>query len=635
MPKKVKYGAEDITMLEGLEPVRENPGWYLGNVQNRMFQCFREAIDNSIDEWMHGVGKEILIEINTKQNSILIADNGRGIPVDFHEKAKMPALTVVLTKLNAGAKFGGGKQYTISGGVHGVGISCVNAVSSRFDCWSLNNGKYWMYQSFKDGNPTKKSLQRVDPPKRAAKYSGTIVKFKPNPKFFGDHANIPVNKIKAWLKDIQYLCAGLRFVLYVDKERTIYKNDKGLAQYVQDLIKDKGVSRMGQVFSFESKDRTVQVAMAWTSATEEMSLSFVNNIYTKQGGTHVKGFVRAFDKAIKQYKPANLKSAKAKNVKPSDLRTGLLSIVSVKVRKPSFDSQTKDCLDSNEAIALVEEALLPELKKWFQQNSNLVNRVYSYAIKLRHEMEKFQKATRAIRDLNKFEGSSGRIMVDPPNRYIAAPDVKREEREIFIVEGDSAKGTLKDARFRHQEVLALSGKIPNAIKSKTHSMQKNPDIKNLIKVVGAGILKNCAVSKCRAAKVVFMMDADPDGYHITALGLAFCCEYMRPLLESGMIYIVNAPLYACEYKGKKYYGASMDKIRDQIPKSGHKGLIFTRFKGWGEASSDDLETIAMDRETRKLYRVRIDEDDIETIRAIMGQETTARKELLGLEEDDA
>lgn len=619
----VTYTANDIDVLEGLEGVRKRPSIYVGDTnKHALFQIIKEAIDNAVDEALIGANDRVLIKLHKESMSILVADAGRGIPVETHSKTQISTLTTILTRIHAGGKFNG-KEVTV--GTHGVGISATNALSSIFEVWTYRAKKFnsdqsvpktWYYQKFEKGIPFCEVIEGVKPPLDWK--SGTIVQFTPDPTIFVKNYKIPTKRLEEWLYSLQYLCPGLEFTLWANDKETTYKSKNGISQWVNELVAKRESTTIGK--RFEYKDNELQVALQWTNCDDEDVLSYVNCCPTIDHGSHFEGFKKALNDSLASFSEEKYSK--------DDLRIGLVEILHFKMREPTYDTQTKEHLSSDFAESRIKELLTPALTDFFSRNRSLADTILTKAIKLRQARERFKKDREAIRGITLVSKTAKHVL---PAVLLGAPHCKPEERELFICEGRSAQGTLKDARDpRYQEVLPLKGKFTNAAKLPTSRVLQNEDIQNIFTAIGSNQntkdMFQCDPKKARVGKVLWLPDEDEDGKHIRCLGLTLVCKYMYELVLAGMVYIVNAPLFITSYKDTKYYGKTLQEIQKKLPEGAK--VHITRMKGWGQAPASDMKIIACNPNTRSLYRVELTDRCLGKVEELMGSDSCARKKLL-------
>lgn len=620
------YTASDIDVLEGLEGVRKRPNMYVGDVnKHALFQIIKEAIDNAVDEALVGANDRVLIELQKDSMSILVADAGRGIPVETHTKTQISTLTTILTRIHAGGKFSG-KEVTV--GTHGVGISATNALSSVFEVWTCRakrfnteqaSPKTWYYQKFEKGVPTCEVTEGVKPPLDGWK-SGTVVRFVPDPSIFVRNYKLPTRRVEEWLYSLQYLCPGLEFTLVVNGKSTVYKSKSGINQWVGELVSKKEATTVGK--KFEYADNELQIALQWTDCDDEHVLSYVNCCPTADHGSHFEGFRKALNESLASFSEEKYSR--------DDLRIGLVGVLHFKMKEPAYEGQTKEKLASDFAELRVKELLTPVLTDFFSRNRTLADTILTKAIKLKQAKERFKKDREAIRGITLVSRTAKHVL---PAVLLGAPHCRPEDRELFICEGKSAQGTLKNARDpRYQEVLPLKGKFTNAAKFPTSKVLQSEDIQNIFTAVGSNQntkdLFECDPKKARVGKVLWLPDEDEDGKHIRCLGLTLVCHYMRELVLAGMVYIVNAPLFITSYRDTKYYGKTLQDIHNKLPKGAK--VHITRMKGWGEAPASDMKIIACNPDTRSLIRVELTDRCLDRIQELMGSDSLARKNLLGI-----
>ncbi len=630
--KKGAYGADSIQALEGMEHVRMRPSMYIGDVGVRgLHHLIYEVVDNSIDEAMAGYCDTITVTIN-KDESITIRDNGRGIPVDMHKKEGVSALEVVMTKIGAGGKFDK-DSYKVSGGLHGVGVSVVNALSERLVATVYRQGKVWE-QEYERGVALYpiKTIGETDE-------TGTQVTFKPDPQIFTGGTIFIYDTLASRLRELAYLNKGLTIKLEDEREyekdgsyrgETFY-SEEGLKEYIRFLDGNREPI-IAEVISMEGEknDIPVEVAMVYNTSFNENLFSYVNNINTHEGGTHLTGFRRGLTTTLKKYAETSGMLDKVKfDIAGDDFREGLTAIVSVKVQEPQFEGQTKTKLGNREVSAAVSQAVSEMLENYLEENPNDAKTIIEKVIiaaQARH-------AARKARDMvqRKTVMSGGGL----PGKLSDCAEQDPEKCEVFLVEGDSAGGTAKQGRDRHfQAILPLRGKILNVEKAMSHRVFDNEEIRNIFTALGVTIgteedSKALNLEKLRYHKVVIMCDADVDGSHIATLILTFFYRYMRGLVEGGHVYIATPPLYMVKRGSKKDY-AWTDEERDALIEEFGKGSTVQRYKGLGEMNAEQLWDTTMNPEHRTLRQVVID-NDVEADRIfsmLMGDEVPPRKEFI-------
>ena len=630
---KGDYNASNITALEGLEAVRKRPSMYIGSTDSKgLHHLVWEVVDNSIDEHLAGHATLIQTTIN-KDNSITVQDDGRGIPTGMHEKLQKSALEVVMTVLHAGGKFDK-DTYKVSGGLHGVGVSCVNALSTHLKAEVHREGKIYT-QEYSKGIPTT-TVDEIG----VYEKNGTIITFQPDPEIF-DALEYRYETLAARMRELSYLNKGLRLILVdqrVVNEDGSFKKEEflsegGLAEFVVylDESKTKLIDKPIHVIGKEDNVE-VEVAMQYNTTFSENIYSFVNNINTREGGTHVSGFRRAINRLFKQYGDDNGLFKKLKfTVSGEDFREGLTAVVSVKVPEPQFKGQTKGELGNSEVTGIVSRCVGDVLKHFLEENPNIAKRIIDKVILAATARHAARKAREMVQRKNVLTGSG------LPGKLSDCSSKNPDESEIFLVEGDSAGGTAKQGRDRQfQAILPLRGKILNVEKAMEHKIYDNEEIKNMFTALGVSIEEKdegrfLNIEKLRYHKIVIMCDADVDGSHIVTLILTFFFRYMKPLIENGYIYIAAPPLYQVK-KGKQFrYCWSeeerMEAIANYSNSENDASVKVQRYKGLGEMNADQLWETTMDPDARILRRVTI-EDVVEVDRVftmLMGDEVPPRR----------
>jgi len=607
------YTAKDIAVLDDLEAVRKRPGMYIGNVGLRgLHHLLWEVVDNSVDEALAGFCKKIVVTLHP-DGSVSVEDDGRGIPVDMHELGR-PALEIVMTKLHAGGKFGE-KVYKVAGGLHGVGVSVVNALSEWLEVWVKREGKIY-YQRYERGVPKTEVLIVGE-----AKETGTKVRFKPDAEIF-ETTEFNYDIISQRLKEIAYLNPGLKIVLKDErngKEKEFLFND-GIVGLVKSLNRGKKV--LHEPIYIESKKNgiIVEVAFQFTDSEIESVHAFANNIKNVDGGTHVIGFKAGLTRAVNEYGRKSFKKFEA--LSGAEIREGLTAVISVKVPQPQFEGQTKSKLTNSEVKTAVESVVYAGVLKWMEENAKdaemLINRFLV--------IKKAREAAKRAKELVKKRDE---LSITLPGKLADCSSKKVEERELFIVEGESAGGSAKQARDRRfQAILPIRGKIINVEKAGMVKILKNEEIKAIISAIGAGIDKNFDIEKMRYSKVIIMCDADVDGSHIRTLLLAFFYRHMRPLIEAGRLFIAQPPLYGVKKGGKVYYAYSEAELKKLIEKLGNADV--QRYKGLGEMNPEQLWETTMNPEKRILIQVKIEDAKKadELFRVLMGEDVESRKNFI-------
>ncbi len=618
MIEKSNYTAQDIKVLEGLEAVRKRPGMYIGGTGlDGLHHLVYEIVDNSVDEALAGYCNRIEVTINP-DGSVTVEDNGRGIPVDIHPKTGKSALELVMTTLHAGGKFDN-STYKVSGGLHGVGASVVNALSEWLEVYVYRNGKIH-FQRYERGKKVTALQILGETDKR-----GTKITFKPDNEIF-PITDFKFEVLDARLKELAYLNPNVEFILKdlrTGKE-SYYKFDSGISQLILDITEDKNPITDVISFSREKQEVAVDVALRYVSRNDENILSFVNNIRTREGGTHVSGFRSAISRVVLDFiREKNMD--KGIKVTGDDVREGLYAVVSVKIKEPQFEGQTKMKLGNPEVKGIVDSLVTEELKEYFKYNQSQLKQIADKVILA----AKARIAAKKARDLVKRKSAleSGIL----PGKLADCSEKDPQLCEIYLVEGDSAGGSAKQGRDRRfQAILPLRGKILNVEKAGDEKILNNDEIKVIVTALGAGIKNNFKEENLRYSKIIIMTDADVDGAHIRTLLLTFFYRYLPQLIEKGKIYIAQPPLYKIEVGKAIYYAYSDDELKEITSKLGDKKYTVQRYKGLGEMNPDQLWETTMNPEKRVLYRVKIeDAQEAEKIFSmLMGKNVAERKEFI-------
>lgn len=620
------YGAEQIQILEGLEAVRKRPGMYIGSTSERgLHHLVYEIVDNSVDEALAGFCSVIDVTIN-EDNSITVIDNGRGIPVGMHEKAGIPAVEVVFTILHAGGKFGGG-GYKVSGGLHGVGASVVNALSEWLEVEISRDGKVYK-QRYERGKVVYK-LKEIG----TADHTGTKITFKPDAEIF-DTTVYNFDTLKVRLRETAFLTKALKINLNDKredpvKERTFHY-EGGIKEFVEYINRHKDPLYNKVIYCEGTKDNIlVEVALQHNDSFNESTYSFVNNINTPEGGMHLTGFRSAITKVFNDYARNNkLLKEKEDNLSGDDLREGLTAIISIKIEDPQFEGQTKQKLGNSEARSAVESIVTEQLTYFLEQNPAIAKIIINKAALA----QRARIAARKARDVARKSTLADNMSL--PGKLADCSDKNPEKCEIYIVEGDSAGGSAKTARDRAtQAILPLRGKILNVEKARIDKILVNEEIKAMITAFGTGIHDNFDISKLRYGKIIIMTDADVDGAHIATLLLTFFYRFMPELIRQGHVYLAQPPLFKLEKNRKVWYAYSdeeLDKILKEVGRDTNNKI--QRYKGLGEMDPEQLWETTMDPEQRILLRVAIDEENESeidlTFNTLMGDKVEPRREFI-------
>ncbi|MBT8215140.1 MAG: DNA topoisomerase (ATP-hydrolyzing) subunit B [Acidimicrobiia bacterium] len=619
------YDAKNITILEGLEAVRKRPAMYIGSTGPRgLHHLIWEVVDNAVDEAMAGFCTRIDVTLR-EDGGVSVKDNGRGIPVDRHAKTKQSALTTVMTTLHAGGKFEEG-AYTVSGGLHGVGVSVVNALSSRLEAEVVRDGQRWT-QKYSYGKPDTKEPKKGKPAKR----TGTTITFWADPEVFEDTITYDYTIVSSRLREMAFLNKGLEIRLLDERGEEPVEDSFQYKGGIVDFVKHLNGTREPihkQVAYFEDKSDTaeVEIAMQWTSGYTETVLSFANNINTHEGGTHEEGFRKALTRALNDFaRGRNILKEKDANLQGEDVREGLTAIVSAKVRQPQFEGQTKTKLGNTEIRSFVEKAMNSLFPEWMERHPGDGRRITDKA----SNAAKARLAARQARDLTRRKSAleSGGL----PGKLADCSSKDPELSELFIVEGDSAGGSAKQARnSEFQAILPIRGKIINVEKSRLAKVLQNNEIQSLITAIGTGIGDEFDLSKSRYHKIVILTDADVDGAHIRTLLLTFFFRQMKELIDAGYMYIAQPPLYSVK-AGSKTHWAYNDERLDEIKTEleGRK-LKVQRFKGLGEMNAEELWETTMDPDDRAMLQVQLEDEFVteETFSVLMGTNVEARREFI-------
>lgn len=623
-----EYGADQIQILEGLEAVRKRPGMYIGSTSARgLHHLVYEIVDNAVDEALAGHCDTIFVSLN-EENSITVIDNGRGIPIGINHKAGIPAVEVVFTILHAGGKFGGG-GYKVSGGLHGVGASVVNALSQWLEVEIYNDGNIYK-QRYERGKVVDKLrvAGECEPDK-----TGTKVTFLPDDEIF-EETVFDYDTLKQRFREMAFLTKGLRIIIRDDRKEEpvekIFHYEGGIKEFVSYLNRSRTPLYEQIIYCEGMKDGvSVEVAMQHNDSYNDNTYGFVNNITTPEGGTHVVGFRNALTKTFNDYARKNkLLKDNEPNLSGEDIREGLTAIISVKIEDPQFEGQTKQKLGNSEARGAVDNIVSTQLEIFLEQNPNVAKTTVEKSVMAQRAREAARKARDLTRRKSALEGMS------LPGKLADCSDKNPKNCEIYIVEGDSAGGSAKTARDRNtQAILPLRGKILNVEKARLDKIYANAEIKAMITAFGTGIHDDFDISKLRYHKIIIMTDADVDGAHISTLLLTFLYRFMPELIKNGYIYLAQPPLYKLEKNKGVWYAYSDDELNEILTEVGRDGNNkIQRYKGLGEMDADQLWDTTMDPEHRVLLRVMMDEETSSeldlTFTTLMGDKVEPRREFI-------
>ncbi len=618
-----EYNADQIQVLEGLDPVRKRPGMYIGSTGERgLHHLVYEIVDNSIDEALAGYCSKIEVAIN-EDNSIMVIDNGRGMPVDMHKKMKKPAVEVIHTVLHAGGKFGSG-GYKVSGGLHGVGASVVNALSEWFEVEVKRNGK--IYKQRYERGYTVTELQVIG----KTDETGTRSVFMPDNQIF-DTVLFEYNTLRHRLREMAFLNKGIEIVLEdkraEQEKKETFHYEGGIKEFIKYLNKNRDPIHENIIYSESEKDNTtVELAMQYTTAYTENIFTYANNINTQEGGTHLIGFKTALTRYMNDYaRRFNYLKEKDTNLQGEDIREGLTAVVSIKLLEPQFEGQTKTKLGNSEIRGITESITGEVIQRFLEENPGDAKAIIEKCIKASRARE----AARKARELTRRKGILDGLSL--PGKLSDCSEKDPEKTEIFLVEGDSAGGSAKQGRSRAiQAILPLKGKILNVEKSNLTRMLNSTEIRAMITAFGCGIGDEFDLDSLRYHKIVIMTDADVDGSHIRTLLLTFFFRYMKPLLENGYIYIAQPPLYRVKKGRSENYVYTDEELSTLLAEIGKKGISLQRYKGLGEMDPEQLWETTMDPEKRIMKKVAIEDaveaDEIFTI--LMGDKVEPRREFI-------
>ncbi|RQD80896.1 DNA topoisomerase (ATP-hydrolyzing) subunit B [Methanosalsum natronophilum] len=623
MDQKEMYDATHIQVLEGLEAVRKRPSMYIGSVDSRgLHHLVHEVVDNSIDEALAGFCNRINVIINPN-NIITVIDDGRGIPVDIHPKYDKSALEVVMTILHAGGKFDK-SNYKVSGGLHGVGVSVVNALSEWMDVEVKRDGKHY-YQRYLRGVP-ENEVEHVG----ETGDSGTTIKFKPDTTIF-ETDEFSYDLLSNRLRELAFLNKGIEIELEDRRDESDYKKDLfryegGIKSFVEHLNKNRQALHKDPIYLEREKDEIlVEIALQYTDTYAEHIYSFANNINTHEGGTHLIGFKSALTRVTNDYIRKNNLSKDSSKLSGEDIREGLTSIISVKIPEPQFEGQTKTRLGNSEVKGIVDSLVSESLSEFLEENPKVAKQIIQKALSAKRAREAAKKARELTRRKSALEIST------LPGKLADCSEKDPAFSELYLVEGDSAGGSAKQGRHRaFQAILPFRGKIINVEKARLGKMLKNKEILSLITALGTGIGDEFDITKTRYHKIIIMTDADVDGAHIRTLILTFIFRYMTELVDAGYLYIAQPPLYQIKKGKSEYYVYTENGLKTKLNELGNKGVTYQRYKGLGEMNPEQLWKTTMNPETRTLLKVTMDDavaaDEVFSI--LMGDDVEPRREFI-------
>jgi len=633
---QTKYTGEEIQVLEGLEPVRQRPGMYIGGTgKDGYHHLMWEVVDNSIDEVINKHATKVEVTLHKDGKSATVEDNGRGIPVDVMPKFKKSAVEVIFTTLHSGAKFDRGKSYAVSGGLHGVGAAVVNALSSELVVTVKRDGERYEI-TFERGDATSK-LKKLG----NARGTGTTVRFRPDDEVFGGKLHFDPELVAERLEAKSYLHRGLEIV-FTDETKTppvvqSFVHPQGIAEFLPKLVGERGktpVPPSGAVFYVDKRDDNAQLgielALQWTESTDDLIKTYVNSVPTPDGGTHDAGFRSAIVKAIRNYIATHKLDPKGVTLTAEDIREGVVAVLSTYVHDPQFQSQTKNRLNNPEVAGQVEGLVRPALENYLNSNPNWAQAVVARTIIAARAREASRAAHQAV---TRKTAVSHRLNL--PGKLADCSSTDPNDSELFIVEGESAGGSAKQGRDRRtQAILPLRGKVLNAEQANNQKLLANKELQDIVSALGCGMGEAMELGKLRYGKIFLLMDADADGHHIATLLLTFFFRHMRPLIDAGHLYLAQPPLYRIDL-GKQTYWALDDQHRDQLLKANAKSNAkpnITRFKGLGEMNPDTLKMTTLDPRSRQTLRVTVKDGEQlltdQVISDLMGKDVAARFKMI-------
>lgn len=615
------YTAKDIEVLEGLEPVRKRPAMYIGDTAKTGYHhLLWEIVDNAVDEAINGHATQIEVVLDKDLKGATVSDNGRGIPVDMHPKYKRSALEIILCTLHAGGKFEG-KNYQVSGGLHGVGSSVVNALSEHMLATVRREGREYS-QTYERGKSVTK-LKKGE----ATRKRGTTIFFRPDPKIFGKSVKFDVKIIRERLESKSYLHRGLKVVLKDNATKTseTFEHPGGIVEYLEKVVKDRKMRPIhGNVFALRrDEDPRLELALQWTEGTDEWIRSYANGIPTPTGGTHENGLKQAMGKAIRGYMASKNLSPKGVTITADDIREGVACMLSVYVADPQFQGQTKDRLNNPEVTSQVEGAVRHALEQWLLENPSLAENIVARIVLAARARAASRAASAQV---SRKTAVSHRLNL--PGKLSDCASTNPGDSELFLVEGDSAGGNAKQGRDRKtQAILPLRGKVLNAERANSAAVLNNRELQDIVSALGCGLGKEFDATKLRYGKIVLLMDADSDGHHISTLLLTFFYRMLPGLLRGGHVYLAMPPLYRIDAAKETHWAlddGERERVLSKLPKNVKPDI--SRFKGLGEMSADELKMTTLDPKRRRIMRVVIDEElgTDQVINDLMGKDASAR-----------
>lgn len=632
---KSVYDANSLQKLVFPHSIRKRPGVYVGGVtaDTGLFRIFKECVDNSVDEATNGHGSVIYVEYSTKTNVFLVADRGRGIPTGMNKKENKSGLELALTDMHGSGKFNQ-DSYASSSGLNGLGLKALVALSEYTTAWSANEG-VWKSISLKRGIITEKLSKSTPKLAWAKKCVGTIIEWKPDNQIFGSEV-IRVERMHEELKHLTMLNPGLEIVLRIDGKETKYVSENGLLDMVYGTDAQKQIALV-KPFQLQRKG-LIDIAVVWHDDDIQQTWSYVNSSHTPEEGTHVQGARNALLEALRAEVDAKSKTdkkpsrgrGKSKDDGSLDAKYLLMGIrmaLNWRMANPVYSGQTKDKLTNSETVTAVKNIVLPEFSAFLKKNPKLINILIDRARKFQKASEKFQQDLKAVKSIRLVDPSSRGVL---PGKLTQAHGYKPDEKELILVEGDSAESGCKKARMPWQEVLPLRGKLPNPIRTETGKFMSNEEVVGIFTAVGVLPGEGYDSKKRRIGRIGFLPDADPDGKHISSELIAFVTRYLPDFLEKGKVFYINSPLFVGSHKGVKKYANTTEDVLAQFSSNERKSVLITRMKGWAEAAAEDLKTIAMDPKTRNIVLLKSSPEDASIVSSVMGEDVAFRKEMLGI-----